>query len=42
MQSKIEKITVQKQNISTAVLFQSFKSLSNYPEIDVNYLEEKL
>jgi leucyl aminopeptidase len=38
----IEKTAVQKQNISTAVLFQSFKSLSNNPEIDVRYLEEKL
>ncbi|MBW6534968.1 MAG: leucyl aminopeptidase family protein [Mariniphaga sp.] len=42
MLPKIEKISVQKQNISTAVLFQSFESLSNYPEIDVDYLEEKL
>jgi len=42
MQARIKKISAQKQNISTAVLFQSFKSLSNFPEIDVNYLEEKL
>ncbi|WP_372946770.1 leucyl aminopeptidase family protein [Mariniphaga sp.] len=42
MLPKIEKISVQKQNISTAVLFQSFKSLSKFPETDVRYLEEKL
>jgi leucyl aminopeptidase len=38
----IEKTAVQKQHISTAVLFESFESLSNYPEIDVRYLQEKL
>jgi len=42
MLPNIEKISVQKQNISTAVLFQSFESLSNNTEIDVRYLKEKL
>lgn len=42
MLPKIKKTAVQKQNISSAVLFQSFKSLSNDLQIDVNYLKEKL
>jgi leucyl aminopeptidase len=42
MLPNIKKIPVQKQNISTAVLFQSFESLSNNTEIDVRYLKEKL
>jgi leucyl aminopeptidase len=42
MLPNIEKISVQKQNISTAVLFQSFESLSNNTEIDARYLKEKL
>jgi leucyl aminopeptidase len=42
MQPRIEKSTVQKQNISTAVLFQNFEFLANFPEIDGSYLKEKL
>ncbi|MEE4284634.1 MAG: leucyl aminopeptidase family protein [Mariniphaga sp.] len=42
MQPRIEKSTVQKQNISTAILFQNFEFLANFPEIDGSYLKEKL
>ncbi|SHF58320.1 leucyl aminopeptidase [Mariniphaga anaerophila] len=42
MLPQIEKISAQKQHISTAVLFQSFDSLSLSPEIDSGYLKEKL
>jgi len=42
MQSKIEKIPVQKQDTSTVVLFQNFEFLANFPEIEGNYLKEKL
>jgi leucyl aminopeptidase len=42
MQPRIEKSTVQKQNISTAILFQNFEFLANFPGIDGNYLKEKL
>lgn len=42
MQPKIEKTTVQKQNISTAVLFQDFEIIADFPEIDESYLQEKL
>jgi leucyl aminopeptidase len=42
MQPRIEKTAVQKQNISTAVLFQNFEFLTEFPEIDGSYLKEKL
>lgn len=42
MQPKIKKITAKKSNISTAVLFQNFEFLSGFPEIEGNYLKEKL
>lgn len=42
MLPKIVKITAKKSNISTAVLFQNFEFLSGFPEIEGNYLKEKL
>jgi leucyl aminopeptidase len=42
MQPRIEKITLQKQNTSTAVLFQNFEFLADFPQIDGSYLKEKL
>lgn len=38
----IEKISAKKPNISTAVLFQNFEFLANFPKIDESYLKEKL
>jgi len=42
MLPKVEKTAVQKQNTSTVVLFQNFEFLANFPEIEGNYLKEKL
>lgn len=42
MLPKIVKTTAKKSDISTAVLFQNFEFLSGFPEIEGNYLKEKL
>lgn len=38
----IEKISAKKPNTSAAILFHHFESLALYPEIDADYLKEKL